>query len=169
MGRVDTGAGPIGLGETFYCAGAVEVDVSDTLTGRLLGQDPLLIECLHLEMLNMPMAQARTGVETRAASAIDAALWDFWVTSPGSLLAGHHGHEDLALRPGRHRPSRADITAAELNAALFPFSQTRAAVADTCHRPSAPHGCIGPVGFVAAVYATFSPPNTLVQENVRAA
>ena len=44
-----------------------------------------------------------------------------------------------------------------------------AAMADTYHRPFAPHDCIGPVGFVAAVHASFSQPNTLVQESVRAA
>ncbi|HEU4520158.1 MAG TPA: enolase C-terminal domain-like protein, partial [Microvirga sp.] len=35
-------------------------------------------------------------------------------------------------------------------------------------RPFAPHVCIGPVGFAAAVHASFSQPNTLIQESVRA-
>jgi L-alanine-DL-glutamate epimerase-like enolase superfamily enzyme len=43
-----------------------------------------------------------------------------------------------------------------------------AALAETFHRPFAPHDCIGPVGFVAAVHASFSQPNTLIQESVRA-
>ncbi len=43
-----------------------------------------------------------------------------------------------------------------------------AALAETWHRPFAPHDCIGPVGFVAAVHASFSQPNTLIQESVRA-
>ncbi|MCB2012655.1 MAG: mandelate racemase/muconate lactonizing enzyme family protein, partial [Geminicoccaceae bacterium] len=43
-----------------------------------------------------------------------------------------------------------------------------AALADTCHRPFAPHDCTGPVGFVAAVHCSFSQPNTLIQESVRA-
>lgn len=43
-----------------------------------------------------------------------------------------------------------------------------AAMADTYHRPFAPHDCIGPVGFVAAIHASFSQPNTLIQESVRA-
>ena len=38
------------------------------------------------------------------------------------------------------------------------------ALAETCHRPFAPHDCTGPVGFVAAVHASFSQPNTLIQE-----
>jgi L-alanine-DL-glutamate epimerase-like enolase superfamily enzyme len=43
-----------------------------------------------------------------------------------------------------------------------------ASLAETYHRPFAPHDCIGPVGFVAAVHASFSQPNTLIQESVRA-
>ena len=43
-----------------------------------------------------------------------------------------------------------------------------AALAETWHRPFAPHDCIGPVGFVAAVHMSFSQPNTLIQESVRA-
>lgn len=43
-----------------------------------------------------------------------------------------------------------------------------AALADTYHRPFAPHDCTGPVGFVAAIHCSFSQPNTLIQESVRA-
>ncbi|WP_246184900.1 mandelate racemase/muconate lactonizing enzyme family protein [Paracoccus aestuariivivens] len=43
-----------------------------------------------------------------------------------------------------------------------------AAMADTYHRPVAPHDCIGPVGFAAAIQMSFSQPNTLIQESVRA-
>ena len=39
--RVHTDAGWIGLGETFYGAGAVEAHIHDTLAGRLLGRNPL--------------------------------------------------------------------------------------------------------------------------------
>ena len=41
-------------------------------------------------------------------------------------------------------------------------------MAETYHRPFAPHDCIGPVGFAAAIHASFSQPNTLIQESVRA-
>ncbi|WP_281352111.1 hypothetical protein [Paracoccus aestuariivivens] len=41
-----------------------------------MGQNPLDIEHLNKEMTNLPMAQASTGVEFRATSAIDIALWD---------------------------------------------------------------------------------------------
>ncbi len=50
--RIHTGAGIIGLGETFYGAGAVEAHIHDTLAGRLLGRNPLHIEAMHREMQN---------------------------------------------------------------------------------------------------------------------
>src|ERR1700745_565645 len=74
--RVHTDAGVIGLGETFYGAGAVEAHIHDTLAGRLLGRDPLRIEAVHRGVLNRPMAQSSTGAESRATSAVDIALWD---------------------------------------------------------------------------------------------
>jgi galactonate dehydratase len=43
-----------------------------------------------------------------------------------------------------------------------------AALAETYHRPFAPHDCVGPVGFIAGIHASFSQPNTLIQESVRA-
>ena len=76
--RVHTDAGLIGLGETFYGAGAVEAHIHDTLAIRLLGRNPLHIEAIHRDMVNLPMAQSSTGVEYRAASAVDIALWDLF-------------------------------------------------------------------------------------------
>jgi L-alanine-DL-glutamate epimerase-like enolase superfamily enzyme len=76
--RVHTDAGVIGLGETFYGAGAVASHIHETLATRLLGRDPLRIEAIHKELVNLPMAQSSTGAEYRAASAIDIALWDLW-------------------------------------------------------------------------------------------
>ncbi|WP_129141761.1 mandelate racemase/muconate lactonizing enzyme family protein [Modicisalibacter coralii] len=43
-----------------------------------------------------------------------------------------------------------------------------ASLAETYHKPFAPHDCIGPVGFAAAIHMSFSQPNTLIQESVRA-
>lgn len=76
--RVLTDEGTIGLGETFYGAGAVEAHIHETLAGRLLGQDPLRIEALNRVMTDLPVAQSSTGAEYRAASAIDIALWDLF-------------------------------------------------------------------------------------------
>ena len=76
--RVGTDSGLVGLGETFYGAGAVEAHIHETLAQRLLGRDPLQIERLNMEMVNLPVGQSSTGAEYRAASAIDIALWDLF-------------------------------------------------------------------------------------------
>jgi len=76
--RVHTDAGIVGLGETFYGAGAVEAHLHDTLSTRLLGRDPLRIEAINRDMVNLPLAQSSTGTEYRAASAVDIALWDLF-------------------------------------------------------------------------------------------
>jgi galactonate dehydratase len=329
--RVHTDAGIVGLGETFYGAGAVEAHIHDTLSGRLLGRDPLRIEAIHREMLNLPMAQASTGVEYRAASAIDIALWDLfgkvcglpvhqmlgglcrdkqrvYNTCAGYRYVRSHNikpvsnwnreeaqgpYEDLegfmndadrvaesllesgisAMKIWPFDPAAIEndglfITPDQMRAALLPFEKIRkavgdkmeimvefhslwnlptakkiakalepynptwfedpvrmnspqvladyarsttvpvcasetlgsrfaykdyldrdaigivmadlcwtggltegrkiAAMAETYHRPFAPHDCIGPVGFIAGIHASFSQPNTLIQESVRA-
>jgi L-alanine-DL-glutamate epimerase-like enolase superfamily enzyme len=76
--RVHTDAGFIGLGETYFGAPAVAAHIHDTLSARLLGRDPLQIEALNRLMTSLPMAQSCTGVEYRAAAAIDLALWDIF-------------------------------------------------------------------------------------------
>jgi galactonate dehydratase len=329
--RVHTDAGVIGLGETFYGAGAVESHIHDILAPRLLGRDPLRIEAIHRDMLNLPMAQSSTGVEYRAASAIDIALWDVF-----GKVCGQPVHQMLGglcrdrqriyntcagygyVRSNNIKPvstwnfdedagpyedlngfmTRADvlaeslldqgitamkiwpfdppalenegchITPDQLRAAIEPFEKIRkavgdkmeimvefhclwnlpmakklakilepynptwyedpirmnspralaelarsthvwitasetlgsrfpfkdmldhdamsvvmadlcwtggltegrkiAALAETYHRPFAPHDCVGPVGFIAGIHASFSQPNTLIQESVRA-
>lgn len=329
--RIHTDSGLVGLGETFYGAGAVEAHLHDTLSGRLLGRDPLAIEALHREMLNLPLAQSSTGVEYRAASAVDIALWDLFgkacdqpvhqmlggLCRPKQRIyntcAGYgyvRSHDIKPVRTWNFDESagpyedlngfmiRADavaesllesgigamkiwpfdpaaiandgvhITKDELKAALEPFEKIRravgdkieimvefhclwnlpmakklarwlepyeptwyedpirmnspqalselshstnvwicasetlgsrfpykemldrdamavvmadlcwtggltegrkiAAMADTYHRPFAPHDCVGPVGFIAGIHASFSQPNTLIQESVRA-
>ncbi len=329
--RVHTDAGLIGLGETFYGAGAVEAHIHDTLSERLLGRDPLRIEFLNKEMLNLPLAQSSTGAEYRAASAIDIALWDLFGKFCGQpvhqLLGGlcaekvrvyntcagyryvrtrnirpvetwnisdqEGPYEDLSafmnqadvlakslleqgimamkiwpFDPAAQETGGLYITAEQMKMAIAPFEKIRAAVGDrmeimvefhclwnlptakkiakalepytptwfedpirmnspqalaeyaqstnvwvcasetlgsrwpfkellernathvamvdlcwaggltegrkiaalaeTWHRPFAPHDCTGPVGFVAAVHASFSQPNTLIQESVRA-
>ena len=328
--HVETDAGITGLGETFYGAEAVEAHIHNTLAVRLLGKDPLDIETLHKEMVSLPNAQASTGVEYRAASAVDIALWDIFGKVAGlpvhTMLGGQSWekirvyntcagtryvrtnrikpvdtwnrdvegrHEDLdafmtragelaedllasgitAMKIWPFDPPAIEnkgmfITAEQMKAAVRPFELIReavgdrmeimvelhslwnlpvakdiaralepfaprwyedpirmnnaqalaefarstpvwtcasetlgsrfaykdyldrdavgvvmadlcwtggltegrkiAAMADTYHRPFAPHDCIGPVGFVAAIHMSFSQPNTLIQESVRA-
>lgn len=98
--RVHTDAGIIGLGETFYGAGAVASHIHDTLAARLLGRDPLRIESIHKELVDLPMAQSSTGAEYRAASAIDIALWDLWgkaTNQPVHQLLGGLCHDQLRI------------------------------------------------------------------------
>ena len=329
--RVHTDSGLIGLGETFYGAGAVEAHIHDTLAGRLLGRNPLHIEAIHRDMLNLPMAQSSTGAEYRAASAVDIALWDLFgkvcdqpvhqmlgglcrpkqrvyntcagygyvrstnikpvsnwnqseVAGPYEDLNGFMTRADAVAEsllesgitamkiwpfdPAAMENDGMSITPTQLKAALEPFEKIRkavgdkmeimvefhslwnlpmakklakileqynptwyedpirmnspqalaeyarstsvwtcasetlgsrfpykdmldrdaihvvmadlcwtggltegrkiAAMADTYHRPFAPHDCIGPVGFIAGIHASFSQPNTLIQESVRA-
>ncbi|MBP2235548.1 L-alanine-DL-glutamate epimerase-like enolase superfamily enzyme [Sinorhizobium kostiense] len=329
--RVHTDEGTIGLGETFYGAGAVEAHIHDTLASRLLGQNPLRIEALNRVMTDLPMAQASTGVEYRAASAIDIALWDLFGKVCGqpvhqmlgglaadklrvyntcagygyvrshnirpvdtwNIGAGEGPYEDLAgfmgdagalaenllesgisamkiwpFDPPAQENRGLFITAEQMKKATEPFEKIRktvgdkmevmvefhslwnlptakkiaralepyaptwyedpirmnspqalaeyaaatdvwvcasetlgsrfpykdmldrnathvvmvdlcwtggltegrkiASLADTYHRPFAPHDCTGPVGFAAAIHASFSQPNTLIQESVRA-
>ncbi|MDQ0475178.1 mandelate racemase/muconate lactonizing enzyme family protein [Labrys wisconsinensis] len=328
--RVHTDAGLIGLGETFYGAGAVAAHIHDTLAARLLGRDPLRIEAIHKEMVDLPLAQSSTGAEYRAASAIDIALWDLFGKAMGqpvhqllggqcfdrlrvyNTCAGYQYVRNRDIRPvntwnigadGPYEDLRAfttdagalaetllesgigamkiwpfdpaaratgglDISAAQLKEALRPFELIRqrvgdrmdimvefhslwnlptarriakalepyaptwfedpirmnssqalaeyarstpvpvcasetlgsrwaykemldrdaigivmvdvawtggltearkiAALGETHHKPFAPHDCTGPVAFAAAVHASFSQPNTLIQESVRA-
>jgi galactonate dehydratase len=330
--HVETDAGITGLGETFYGAEACEAHIHNTLAVRLLGQSPLNIEMLHKEMVSLPNAQASTGVEYRAASAVDIALWDLFGKVAGQpvhvLLGGQSWerirvyntcagtryvrtnkikpvdtwnldqeengpYEDLdgfmnragelaenllsdgitAMKIWPFDPAAIEnrglfITPEQMKAAIRPFELIRkavgdrmeimvelhslwnlpmakdiakalepfsprwyedpirmnspqalaefarstsvwtcasetlgsrfaykdymdrdatsvvmvdlcwtggltegrkiAAMADTYHRPFAPHDCIGPVGFVAAIHMSFSQPNTLIQESVRA-
>jgi L-alanine-DL-glutamate epimerase-like enolase superfamily enzyme len=43
-----------------------------------------------------------------------------------------------------------------------------ASLAETYHRPIAPHDCSGPVALMACIHLSLNAPNTLIQETVRA-
>ena len=75
--QVHTDEGLIGLGETFFGAPAVAAQVHDFIAPYLIGRDPLQIERHHTKLL--PYAgRGGSGVEMRAASAVDVALWDIF-------------------------------------------------------------------------------------------
>jgi L-alanine-DL-glutamate epimerase-like enolase superfamily enzyme len=98
--RIHTDAGIIGLGETFYGAGAVAAHIHDTLAIRLLGRDPMRIEAINRELVDLPLAQSSTGTEYRAASAIDIALWDLFgkaMNQPVHQLLGGLCHDKLRI------------------------------------------------------------------------
>ena len=74
---VHTDEGSRGLGETFFSPSAVEAYLHDDLAPRLLDRDPLAIDSISRDLV--PYVGFRsTGVEGRAASAIDIALWDLF-------------------------------------------------------------------------------------------
>ena len=75
--RVHTDAGVIGLGETSYAAQSVEAYLHEYVAPRVLGRDPLEIEALHRALIGY-LGWRGSGVETRAASAFDLALWDLY-------------------------------------------------------------------------------------------
>ena len=74
--RVHTDEGIVGLGETFRGASAVARYLHTDGARLLLGRDPLEIDRLS-KLLTEPYVGFRSsGVEMRAASAVDIALWD---------------------------------------------------------------------------------------------
>jgi galactonate dehydratase len=75
--RVHTDAGIHGVGETSYAAHSVETYVHEYVAPRVLGRDPLEIEGLA-RSLTAYLGWRASGVETRAVSAFDLALWDLY-------------------------------------------------------------------------------------------
>ena len=73
--RVHTSEGIVGLGETFMSPVAVEAYVHETLAPKVLGRDPLQIDLIAKEARGY-LGFRSSGVEMRAASALDIALWD---------------------------------------------------------------------------------------------
>ena len=75
--RVHTDQGVSGLGETSYAAQSVEAYLHEYVAPRVLGRDPLEIEALTRSLAGY-LGGRGSGVETRAASAFDIALWDLY-------------------------------------------------------------------------------------------
>lgn len=89
--RIGTEDGPTGLGETFYGAAAVEAQLHDQVAPRLIGRDPLQVDRIAQDLVGY-LGFRSTGVETRASSAVDIALWDLFGRAAGlpvwQLLGG---------------------------------------------------------------------------------
>ena len=75
--RVHTDEGLAGLGETSYAAQSVEAYLHEYIAPRVLGRDPLEIEALTRSLAGY-LGWRGSGVETRAVSAFDIALWDLY-------------------------------------------------------------------------------------------
>jgi len=83
--HVHTDEGLTGLGETFRNAPAVEAYIHEEIAPQLLGRDPLAIDGIARDLV--PYVGFRsTGVEMRAASAVDIALWDLFGKCAGKPL-----------------------------------------------------------------------------------
>ena len=75
--QIHTDEGISGLGETFMHPGAVEAYLHEAVAPRLIGRDPLRIDAISRDLVDH-LGFAATGVETRAASAVDIGLWDLF-------------------------------------------------------------------------------------------
>ncbi len=94
--RLHTDDGPIGLGETYMGAAAVEAYLHESVAPKLLGRDPLRIEAVNAALANY-LGWRSSGVETRGNSAVDIALWD--------LFGKVHGRPVADMLGGRSRDS----------------------------------------------------------------
>ena len=75
--QVESDEGPVGLGETFYGAGAAEAHVHEFIAPYLLGKNPLEIE-RHAQKMVGYLGYVGSSAEMRGFSAVDMALWDLW-------------------------------------------------------------------------------------------
>ncbi len=86
--------GVVGLGETFYGASAVEAHIHDVIVPTLAAENPVALPAEVSRVLQGYIGYAGSGVEVRARSALDIALWDMMGKRTGKTL------KDL-LTPGR--------------------------------------------------------------------
>ena len=83
--RLHTDEGLVGLGETSFAAESVEAYLHEFVAPRVLGRNPLEIERLNRELTGY-LGFRGSGVETRAVSAVDIALWDLYGKRCGQPL-----------------------------------------------------------------------------------
>ncbi len=76
--QIHTDEGIVGLGETFYAIDPVVSHIHQTCAPYLLGKNPLEIDKHNHNFLNTYLGFSSVGVEMRAASAVDIALWDIF-------------------------------------------------------------------------------------------
>lgn len=74
--RVHTDEGVVGLGETFRGAHAVARYIHTEVAPQLIGRNPLEIDAISKLLTETYVGFRSSGVEMRAASAVDIALWD---------------------------------------------------------------------------------------------
>ena len=84
--RVEADDGTVGLGETFFGAGAVEADLHERVWPLVEERDPLAIDAIARDLVPY-VGHRSTGVEGRANSALDIALWDLWGRATNQPIA----------------------------------------------------------------------------------
>jgi L-alanine-DL-glutamate epimerase-like enolase superfamily enzyme len=84
--HVHTDEGLVGLGETFYAVAPVAAHIHETCAPYLLGKDPLRIDAHSRHFLDSYLGFNSVGVEMRAASAVDIALWDLFGQAAGQPI-----------------------------------------------------------------------------------
>ena len=98
--HVYTDQGLVGLGETFFGARAVEAQIHETVAPLLLGKPALQMDRHGRTLQNQYLGFSGTGVEMRAASAVDIALWDLYGQATGQPLhqcLGGLSHERVQI------------------------------------------------------------------------
>jgi galactonate dehydratase len=80
--HIYTDEGLTGLGETFFNPISVESYIHEEIATRLIGRDVLAIDAIARDLVTY-VGFRSTGVEARAASAVDIALWDLFGKSAG--------------------------------------------------------------------------------------
>lgn len=81
--HVHTDESLVGLGETFFGARAVEAHLHETAAPLLLGKPALQLDRHARALQNGYLGFSGSGVEMRAASAVDIALWDLFGQATG--------------------------------------------------------------------------------------
>ena len=84
--HIHTDEGLVGLGETFFGARAVEAHLHETVAPLLLGKPAGQIDRHARTLQGGYLGFSGTGVEMRAASAVDIALWDLQGQAAGQPL-----------------------------------------------------------------------------------
>ena len=73
--KIHTDEGITGLGESWFGAEAIEADIHSRIASIIIGKDPKKIENIY-SLMRPYVGFFGTGVEMRALSAIDVAIWD---------------------------------------------------------------------------------------------
>jgi galactonate dehydratase len=84
--HIHTDEGLVGLGETFFGPRAVEAHIHETVAPLLLGKPALQMDRHGRTLQNQYLGFTGSGVEMRAASAVDIALWDLFGQAVGKPL-----------------------------------------------------------------------------------